>query len=131
MKFMICYDDSAAARVALREAQRHAVRWNAEVEVLNTVFRVQSIKHKLLVEMEEELEQEIKELFEGIDIPYTVTLQVDDKDAGEEIVRIAERIEAGLIFMGIKKRSKVGKMLFGSTAQYVILNAPCPVVTVK
>jgi nucleotide-binding universal stress UspA family protein len=36
-----------------------------------------------------------------------------------------------LIFLGIVKKSKVGKLLFGSTAQYVILHAPCPVVTVQ
>ncbi|MFZ1202247.1 MAG: universal stress protein [Desulfobacterales bacterium] len=35
------------------------------------------------------------------------------------------------IFIGIKHRSKVGKLLFGSNAQHVILNAPCPVVTVR
>jgi len=35
------------------------------------------------------------------------------------------------IIVGVKRRSKVGKLLMGSTAQYVILQAPCPVVTVK
>ncbi len=39
--------------------------------------------------------------------------------------------EIDLIFIGVKKRSKVGKLVFGSTAQYVILEAPCPVVSVK
>jgi nucleotide-binding universal stress UspA family protein len=35
------------------------------------------------------------------------------------------------IVIAVKKRSKAGKWLFGSTAQYVIFNAPCPVVSVK
>lgn len=35
------------------------------------------------------------------------------------------------IVIGVKRRSKVGKLLFGSNAQYIILQAHCPVVTVK
>jgi nucleotide-binding universal stress UspA family protein len=35
------------------------------------------------------------------------------------------------IVVGVKRRSKVGKLLMGSTAQYVILKADCPVITVK
>ena len=31
----------------------------------------------------------------------------------------------------VHRRPKVGKLVFGSTAQNVILNAPCPVVAVK
>jgi len=33
--------------------------------------------------------------------------------------------------VGVRRRSKVGKLLIGSTAQHVILNAPCPVVSIK
>jgi nucleotide-binding universal stress UspA family protein len=35
------------------------------------------------------------------------------------------------IYVGARKRSKAGKFLLGSTTQYVVLHAPCPVVTVK
>jgi nucleotide-binding universal stress UspA family protein len=35
------------------------------------------------------------------------------------------------IIIGVRSRSKVGKLLFGSTSQVVILQANCPVVTVK
>ncbi len=52
-------------------------------------------------------------------------------EAGEDLVRLAREEEIDEIYIGVKKRSKVGKFIFGSTAQYVILEAPCPVVTVK
>ncbi len=131
MKFMVCYDNSAGSKEAIREAQKHASKWNATIEVFSAVTRIEPIQHKKLMEMEEQLEREIQSLFEDVDIPYKVQLRVDDAERGEKIVQIAERSEVDLIFISIKKHSKVGKLLFGSTAQYVILNAPCPVVSIN
>jgi nucleotide-binding universal stress UspA family protein len=53
------------------------------------------------------------------------------REPGEDLVEFAAEHQAAEIIIGIRRRSKVGKLLFGSTAQFVILNAPCPVVTVK
>ena len=62
-----------------------------------------------------------------VQMPYMVQLHVDDAEAGAKIAAIAERNRMDLIFLGIKKRSRVGKLLFGSTVQYVILtNALIP-----
>ena len=52
-------------------------------------------------------------------------------EPGEDIVGFAKDNGADEIIIGVKSRSKVGKLLFGSTAQAVILQAHCPVVTVK
>jgi len=131
MKIMVSYRDSASSRSAVQEAQRHARVWGAKIEVVNAVVRVDPIKRSRLEEMESQFEAEIGELFNGSGIPYTVQLQVDDIAVGEKIVNIAKRKKADLLFIGLKKRSKVGKLLFGSTAQHIILNAPCPVVTVR
>jgi nucleotide-binding universal stress UspA family protein len=130
MKFIVCYEDAAVAKDTLKEAQKHAVKWNAFIEIIQAVKREEPIKRSKLVEMEENLEETMAELFDGLEIPYNVQLQIDDIDVGEKIVELANRKKADLIFIGIKKRSKVGKLLFGSTAQYVILNALCPVVCV-
>jgi len=130
MEFLVCYDDSAVSKDALRAAQKHAAQWNADIRIVSAVTRVEPIKHEKITKMEAQLELEIGALFEGMNIPYTVNLHVDEVEAGEKIVKIARRKKVDLIFLGIRKRSKVGKLLFGSTAQYVILNAHCPVVTV-
>jgi len=47
------------------------------------------------------------------------------------MVQFANDTKVSEIIIGVRRRSKVGKLLFGSTAQYVILEAPCPVVAVK
>ena len=76
------------------------------------------------------LAEEVKEILGGDDPPYEVQLLLTDLTSGEQLVKFAEDLKTDLIFLGIVKKSKVGKLLFGSTAQYVILHAPCPVVTV-
>ncbi|MDG5818790.1 universal stress protein [Natronococcus sp. A-GB7] len=48
-----------------------------------------------------------------------------------EILRIAEETGADNIIVGGRKRSPAGKAVFGSTAQKIMLNAPCPVTYVR
>lgn len=51
--------------------------------------------------------------------------------AGAELVRLANRIGADLIVIGLAKRSRVGKALLGSDAQRVLLSADCPVLSAR
>lgn len=50
-------------------------------------------------------------------------------DAGDELVRYAKEQDASYICVGGRRRSAVGKALFGSVTQDVLMNADCPVVT--
>ena len=50
---------------------------------------------------------------------------------GEDLVQFSEDNQISEVIVGVRRRSKVGKLLMGSTAQHVILNDRCPVVTVK
>ena len=131
MKFLVCYDETNEAKKALKVAQEHAKIWKAELEVVNTITRVEPLKHSKVKKMEEKMEGEVKEILAGDDPPYEVQLLLTDLTSGEQLVKFAEDQKMDQIFLGIVKKSKVGKLLFGSTAQYVILHAPCPVVTVQ
>jgi nucleotide-binding universal stress UspA family protein len=55
----------------------------------------------------------------------------DGRSADESILAIAEEVGADLVVIGVRRRSPVGKLLTGSTAQAVILGAECPVLAVK
>jgi nucleotide-binding universal stress UspA family protein len=50
---------------------------------------------------------------------------------GKEIVAIANDVDADLVIVGGRKRSPAGKAVFGSTAQEVMLESPCPVTFVR
>jgi nucleotide-binding universal stress UspA family protein len=50
---------------------------------------------------------------------------------GKSIVQLAKEVRADQVFVGGRKRSPAGKAVFGSTAQEVMLNAPCPVTFVR
>lgn len=65
----------------------------------------------------------------GIDFDIKQTLR--GQDPAGEIVDTADNLGASLIVIGLRRRSSVGKMIFGSTAQGVLMNAACPVLAVK
>ncbi|GAA0211425.1 universal stress protein [Halobaculum roseum] len=52
-------------------------------------------------------------------------------DPGEAIADLAERVGADRVFVGGRSRSPTGKAVFGSTAQQILLSAPCPVTFVR
>lgn len=52
-------------------------------------------------------------------------------DVAEEIVRVAGEVDAELLVIGLRRRTPVGKMIMGSVAQHVLIDAPCPVLAVK
>ena len=115
----------------MKVAQEHAGVWNAKLEVVNAVIRIEPLKHSVVEKMELNLAKQVEKILGSDDPPYDVQLLLTDLTSGEQLVKFAEDMKIDLIFLGIVKKSKVGKLLFGSTAQYVILHAPCPVVTVQ
>ena len=131
MKFLVCFEETNEAKKALKVAQEHAKIWKAKLEVVNTVTRIEPLKHSAVKKMEERMDADVKEILAGNDLLYETHLLLTDLTSGEQLVKFAEDQKMDQIFLGIVKKSKVGKLLFGSTAQYIILHAPCPVVTVK
>jgi nucleotide-binding universal stress UspA family protein len=49
----------------------------------------------------------------------------------EEITRFAGENKVDMIVLGTHGRKGIDRMLFGSTAEQVVRNAPCPVLSVR
>jgi len=108
----------AAAIGSLREGERLVVVHKAEEAELGG-FSAEQDAESLHADLAER----------GIS-PDVVTLFAGDEPA-DVIVAQAEQQDARLIVIGLRRRSPVGKILLGSTAQAVLFNAPCPVLSVR
>jgi nucleotide-binding universal stress UspA family protein len=64
-------------------------------------------------------------------ITYTVRELVRGKPAGDDLAAFANEESADLIVIGLRRRSPVGKLVLGSNAQDILLQADCPVLAVK
>lgn len=52
-------------------------------------------------------------------------------EPAEDLINIADSVDAELIVIGLRRRSPVGKLILGSNAQRILLDAKCPVLAVK
>ena len=57
--------------------------------------------------------------------------QTMGRDIADEILAVASEVDADAIVIGIRHRTPVGKLIMGSVAQRVIIDATCPVIAVK
>jgi nucleotide-binding universal stress UspA family protein len=130
MNILVAFDGTKEAKEAARVATRHAKAFDARIILAYSMVGGPEIPRQEFERAEKELQsQEITLREEGF--KCETLLSVRGLETGEDIIRIAEEKKAEEIIIGIQRKSKVGKLLFGSTAQYIILNAPCPVVTVR
>ena len=130
MKILVGYDGSNVAKEAVAMAEKHAVVFKGEVLLVHSMVGGPEVPRKDFEKAEYNLEYE-KNLLRNKKIACKSVLSVRGLEAGEDLVKLADENKIDEIVIGVRRRSNVGKLLFGSTAQYVILNAPCPVVAVK
>ena len=72
------------------------------------------------------LEERLAELDMSHEVRQTI-----GPDVAEEILRVAAETDAAVVVIGLRHRTPVGKMIMGSVAQQVLLDAHCAVLAVK
>jgi nucleotide-binding universal stress UspA family protein len=130
MELLVAYDRSDGSQHALELAKKYAGGFSVKIHVLTSTPYGPELETKEYEDVKVALEQVEKSLTkEGF--ACEIHLIQRSLSPGEDLVEFARRNSIDMILMGIKKRSRLNKFIMGSTAQYVILEADCPVVTVK
>ena len=129
-KIIVGFDGSDPSKQALKLGKEHAKAFDAAIYILSSMEASLDRPFKEVKTTEEALEK-IKQQFESEGIVCETHVLITGLTPGEDLIQYSSEIKADEIIVGVTKRSKLDKLIFGSTAQYVILNASCPVVTVK
>ncbi len=130
MKILVGYDGSNVGKEALKLARRHARAFGASVDIVTSMESGTESEQRAIDDAERGLEW-AQTLFDEKGVPCKTHLLIRGMAPGEDLVQFAREHEIDEIVVGVKRRSKVEKILMGSTAQFVVLQAPCPVVSVK
>lgn len=130
MNILVCYDGSNVSKDALNLGIRKAKVFEGKLFVLYSMKGGMEVPRKDF-ELAEKMLKQVELKLQSEKIPCETNFSVRGLEPGEDIVKYAKEQDIGEIIIGVKRRSKVGKLLFGSTAQFVILQAHCPVLTVK
>ncbi len=114
---VVGYSSKAEGRAALKRAISEAQLRGSELVVVHTSPDVE------LSDLEGELT--------AAGVRFRITSATETLDPAEELIGAAEANKADFIVIGLRRRSPVGKLLLGSNAQRVLLDAACPVLAVK
>ncbi|QRO86583.1 universal stress protein [Kytococcus sedentarius] len=134
MAVIVGYIASDEGRAALKHGVAEAIRRQEPLQVVHSARTGKGSGADSTRAFVRELEAAEKVLEEA-----GVALERLDFDRGnepsEDLIEVAESAassgQEAVIVIGLRRRTPVGKLLLGSNAQRILLEAPCPVIAVK
>jgi nucleotide-binding universal stress UspA family protein len=128
VSIIVGYVPTAEGAAALDRAIAEARRNQSRLVIINS-SRGDALVDKRYVQSEDL--NAVTERLEREGVEHLVLQPVRGNDAANEVLEAAEKYRADLIVIGLRKRTPVGKLIMGSTAQQILLEASCPVLAVK
>ena len=128
MTIVVGYVPTPEGDAALTAGIREAGLREEPLHVVNTSRGESLVDHRFA---SEDALAAVRARLDGAGVVYEIDQQVSGHDASEELGDIADRVKASLIVIGLRRRSPTGKLITGSQAQRILLDANCPVLAVK
>ncbi|MFF8938428.1 universal stress protein [Streptomyces paradoxus] len=128
MTILVGYVPSPEGEAALRAAIDEARRREEKLLVVNTTRGDAYVDTRFAHEPDL---SHVREELSALGVDFDIRQVLGARDAAEEIIDLAERTDASLVVIGLRRRSAVGKLIMGSAAQQILLGVGCPVLAVK
>lgn len=130
MSIIVGYVPTRVGRAALRRAADEAELRGTRLIVVHSQRGERSYASDEAERFEVELDQVRAQLDEA-GIEHEVRAVVQGNEPAEDLIEVAEEVDADFIVIGLRRRTPVGKLILGSNAQRILLEAACPVLAVK
>jgi nucleotide-binding universal stress UspA family protein len=127
---VVGYVPKPEGEAALNKAVEEARLRGARLVVVNSHRGGSEFDADASTQAEREMNA-VRKILDGSGVEYDVRQLVRGFEPAEDLISIAEANDAELIVIGLRRRSPVGKLILGSNAQRVLLDAHCPVLAVK
>jgi len=127
---VVGYVPTREGRAALRRAAHEAELRNSKLIIVNSNRGDRSFDAEESALFEGELVT-IKGKLDECGVLHEVRHLVRGNEPSEDLIAVAEQEKADFIVIGLRRRTPVGKLILGSNAQRILLDASCPVLAVK
>ena len=127
---VVGYVPKPEGEAALSRAIEEAKLRGTKLVVVNSHRGGQEFDAEAARKAEADMEA-VRARLEEAGVAYDVRQLVRGFEPAEDLISLAEASSAELIVIGLRRRSPVGKLILGSNAQRILLDASCPVLAVK
>lgn len=122
MAILACFSDTPAGKAAIRRALAEAHKAQDSLLIAN-LDREPITEKNLGIDMNALLD---------FGVPLQILPQSGTvHDPADFVLQSEQENQVSLIVLGLRRRSRVGKLLMGSIAQRILIEADCPVLAVK
>ena len=137
-KILLATDASEEAELARRTAVDMAISTKSTLHLVTVSpgypsydVNVPNVAEQLHEQAEKILDKQAEKVGQEGATVAGKHLRIAERHRAQQIVQVAEDIEAGLIVMGSRGRGGVRRALMGSVSDSVVRHAHCPVMIVR
>jgi nucleotide-binding universal stress UspA family protein len=127
---VVGYVSKPEGEAALTKAIEEAQLRSAKLIIVNSHRGGHEFDQEAAGRAEDDIHK-VRDKLDAAGVTYDIRQLVRGFEPAEDLVSIAEANSAELIVIGLRRRTPVGKLILGSNAQRILLDAQCPVLAVK
>jgi nucleotide-binding universal stress UspA family protein len=130
MSVIVGYQSSDRGKKALDLGIAEAKLRNTALIVVHSLQGVGKDDDEDVIQSDRDL-KDLENRLKNEGIEYSIHNYVRGNTPAEDIVLAAQEFDGELIVIGLRQRTSAGKFLLGSNAHDILMEAPCPVLTVR